>query len=548
MRFTPRPDQYQFIGDIHGAWNQGAKDVVGRADTGFGKTVCLGEMVEKHDGASCTIAHRQELVSQISMTLANYGVRHNVIAAEATIRAIAAEHVREFGTCFHSPSSPAAVASVDTLVRRDNPAWESQVTLTIPDEGHHVIRGNKWGRALDKFTNPNRRGFLPTATPERADGKGLGRHADGIADAMVEAPPMRWLIDNGHLTDYRIVCVQSDLDLLDSEVSASGDWSTAKLRKAAEKSQIVGDVVANYLRFARGMRHVTFATDVETAMQITAAYRVAGIRAECLTGKTHDHVRRQIIQRFERGEIDEIVAVDIISEGFDLPAIEAVSFARPTQSLAMYMQQFGRSLRTLEGKGRALILDHVGNVLRHGLPDRPRIWSLDRRDKRSTTISDAIPMRVCLACFEPFERKYMTCPHCGHYHEPEGRGSPAQVDGDLAEMSAELLERLRGAAQEAGASVEDERWRLQQTGLPSRFVMSHVKHHAAKLETLETLRTVMAAWGGIWHARGESDPEIQRRFFHSFGIDVLSAQALPRAEAAKLINHIIERNSRASTY
>lgn len=546
MKYTPRPDQFQFIGEIHEAWNQGAQNVLGRADTGFGKTVCLGYIVEQHPGASCVIAHRQELVGQLSMTLAKYGVRHNLIAADATVRAIAAAHVQELGASYYSPSARCAVASVDTLVRRDNlDAWAGQVTLWISDEGHHVVRGNKWSNAIDRFTNPAVKGLLPTATPERADGKGLGRHADGLADLMVQAPPMRWLIDNGHLTDYRVVCVESDLQLLDSEVSASGDWSTAKLRKAAEKSHIVGDVVANYLRFARGMRHVTFSTDVETAMAITAAYREAGVRAECLTGKTNDHLRRQMLRRFERGEIDEIVAVDIISEGFDLPAIEAVSFARPTQSLAMYMQQFGRALRTMEGKGSALILDHVGNVIRHGLPDRPREWTLNRRDKRSTAATDAIPMRVCLECYQPFERKYAECPHCGHYHEPQGRSLPEQVDGDLAEMSPELLAKLRGQVAENTHSVDDERWRLQRTGLPSRFIMSNVKKHDEKLQALGALRQAMAEWGGVWHARGEADREIQRRFFHTFGMDVLSAMALDRREAETLTARINERLIRA---
>lgn len=539
MKYALRPDQAEFIGNIHSAWNNGARDVVGVASTGFGKTVCLGHLIEQHPGASCVMAHRQELVSQISMTLAGYGVRHNVIAAENTIRAIAAAHVQEFGTCYHTPSARAAVASVDTLVKRSLPAWEAQVTLTIPDEGHHVIRGNKWGRALDKFTHPDRRGVLPTATPERADGKGLGRHADGIADAMVQAPPMRWLIDNGRLTDYRIVCPTTDLELLETEVSASGDWSTAKLRDAAKKSQITGDVVANYWRFAAGSQCVVFATDVETAQEITASFRASGVVAECLTGKTQDAVRRGIIKRFEARQVQVIVAVDIISEGFDLPAIETIIMARPTMSLALYMQQFGRALRLMAGKTHALIIDLVGNVVRHGLPDRPRVWTLDRREKRGkASADDAIPVRVCLACFEPFERKYRDCPHCGYYHEPESRGSPSMVDGDLAEMSPELLERLRAGVEQATGSVDDERWRLQRTGLPARMIMANVKQHAERLDTLAALRDAMAAWGGKWHAAGESDSMIQRRWYLTFGIDVLSAQALKRAEAAALLERV----------
>jgi DNA repair protein RadD len=537
MRITPRADQFQFIGDIYQAWNQGAQNVVGVAPTGFGKTVCLSQIVEGHPGASCLIAHRQELVGQISLMLGRYGVRHNLIAADPTRRAIAANHVAEFGQCFYTPSARCAVASIDTLVRAEGlESWANQVTLWITDEGHHLVRDNKWSKGVGLFTNPACKGLMPTATPERADGKGLGRHADGVADAMVHGPPMRWLIEQGFLTDYRIICVESDLQLLEQDISASGDWSPKVLKEASERSHIVGDVVATYLRWARGKLGITFATDVETAAAMTAAYRSNGVRAECLTGKTNDAIRRQMLKRFAARELDQIVAVDIVSEGFDLPAIEAVSFARPTNSLGLYMQQFGRALRPLPGKSEALILDHVGNVLRHLPPDRPRAWSLNRRDKRAKSAADGIPMRVCVQCFQPFESIHRTCPFCGHYEPPATRSSPAAVEGDLAEMSPEVLAALRG---EIPASVEDERWRLQQSGLPSKFVMAQVKHHAERLDTLAALRDAMGVWGGQQRAAGLSDSAMQRLFYHRFGIDVLTAQTLKRAEAQTLLDRIV---------
>lgn len=545
MKIQPRPDQFRFIGDIHQAWNQGARNVVGVAATGFGKTVCLAWVVEQHPGASCVIAHRQELVGQISLMLARYGVRHNIIAADATRRAIAAAHVAEFGACFYTPSARCAVASVDTLVRADNlEAWASQVTLWITDEGHHLVLDNKWHRATGLFTNPACHGLLPTATPERSDGKGLGRPelgGSGVADAMVEGPPMRWLIENGMLTPYRIICVESDLRMLEQDVGKSGDWSQQQLKKASEKSRIVGDVVATYLKWARGKRHITFTTDTETAAKMTAAYRAAGVRAECLTGKTHDHVRRDILKRFERGELEEIVAVDIISEGFDLPAIEACSFARPSMSLAVVWQQFGRTLRIMPGKTEALIIDHVGNVLNPaiGLPDRNRSWSLANRDKRGKGNSDAIPLRVCPECAQPYERFYRECPYCGYYPEPQGRSTPAMVDGDMAEMSPELVAKLRGDIEEADRTIDQERARLVGTGLHHVGVLSGVKHHAERLETQQALRHAMALWGGRQRAEGMNDSQMQRLFYHRFGVDVMTAQTFKRAEAQALLDRIV---------
>lgn len=543
MKIQPRPDQWQFINDIYQGWNQGAQHIVGVASTGFGKTVCLSQITEQNVGGTCIVAHRQELVSQISMMLARYGVRHNIIAAQATIRAIAAAHVAEFGQCFYTPSSLVGVASVDTLVRAEvDAAWLAQVTLVINDEGHHLVLGNKWHAALQRF--PKARGLQPTATPLRADGKGLGTPeigGSGIANCMVLGPPMRWLIDQGFLTPYRVICVESDLKLLESQVSASGDFSPQTLKDAAKKSRIVGDVVREYLRWARGKRHITFSTDTETAAAMTAAYRAAGVRAECLTGKTHDHLRRDIIRRFERGDLEEIVAVDIISEGFDLPAIEAVSFARPSMSLNVVWQQFGRALRTMPGKTEALIIDHVGNVINPaiGLPDRPRVWSLANRDSRNKKENDAIPMRVCVECYEPYERTYRDCPHCGHYPEPASRGSPEAVDGDLAEMSPDLLAKLRGELDAAALPIEWERARLAQSGLPHTLVMANVKRHAERLDVLGQLRDAMAIWGGRRHARGETDAMMQREFFLRFGVDVMTAQALKRAEAQALLDRLV---------
>ena len=545
MKITPRADQWQFIADVNQAWNQGAQNVVGRADTGFGKTVCLGQLVEQNQGAACVMAHRQELVGQISLMLARYGIRHNLIAADATVRQIAAAHVAEVGACYYQPGAPVAVAGVDTLVRREvPPQWAAQVSLVVPDEAHHVVRGNKWADAMALF--PTARGFLPTATPARADGKGLGRHADGLADAMVQAPPMRWLIDQGFLTDYRIICRDSDLSMVGEEVSASGDWSPAKLKNAAAKSRIVGDLVTNYLQFARGLLNIAFTTDTETAAKTALAYRAAGVRAECLTGKTHDHLRRDMLRRFAKRELDVIVAVDIVSEGFDLPAIECVQFARPTESLGLYMQQFGRALRPLPGKGRALIIDHVGNVLRHFPPDRPRVWTLDRREGRGIArkADDAIPYRVCVACFEPYEAIYRECPHCGYYAAPASRSGPKHVDGDLGEMDPATLAALRGQIAFANRTMDEERDRLTATGLHHAGVMGNVAGHANTLAARAGLRAVMADWGGLWHARGEPDSVIQRRFFHAFGIDVGTAQTLPRRETDTLAERI--RNALAS--
>lgn len=510
-----------------------------RLDTGGGKTVTLSDITREHGGCVCIIAHRQELVGQLSLTIARYGIRHNLVAAEKTRRAIAKSHVEELGYSLYDPGARVVVASVDTLVRAElDPAWLASVTLWVVDEGHHLVLDNKWHTAISMFTHPACRGLLPSATPRRADGKGLGRGQGGVADAMVEGPPMRWLIDNGYLTDYRIIVPASDLQVLE-EAGASGDWSTKQLREAAERSHIVGDVVTQYLRYGAGKLGITFATDVKTAGEMTAAYRMAGVRAELLTGKTDDYLRRSILKRFAAREVDQIVAVDIISEGFDLPAIEVASMARPTQSLALYMQQFGRTLRPLPGKDKAIIIDHAANVIRHnGPPDTPRLWSLNRRERASKGESGAIPIKVCTACFEPFRAIVRACPHCGHYTPPQSRETPAAVAGDMAELEPAVLAALIAAKAEVDMSHADKLAELSKRGVRDLFARGQLNHHDARQEAQTHLRAAMAGFGGRCLAAGMDDTAMQRAFFYRFGVDVITAQTLRPAEALELAGRI----------
>jgi len=535
-----RPYQAKLGADVRQAWAQGAQNVVMRLDTGGGKTVILSDILNDDPGAAkAVIAHRQELVGQLSLAIARNGVRHDLIAPDDVKRDIARLHIQELGRSYFAPGAPTRVAGVDTLVNRKDElkGWASGVMRAVVDEGHHVVRDNKWHTAMATFTHPACKGLFPTATPKRADGKGLGRNADGLADVMVQGPPMRWLIDQGFLTDYRMFCVESDMQLLESDIGASGDWGTAKLRAAARASHIVGDVVERYLEFAPGLLGVTFCPDIETAGEIQAQYIVRGVPAGLLTGKTKGSVRRHTLRRFEQRELMQLVVVDIVSEGFDMPAIEVASMARKTASLATFMQQFGRTLRPMPGKGAARIIDHVGNFLRHGPPDRPRPWTLDRVEKRGGG-GGGIPLRICLpwaaddgtlhvGCYQPYERLHKACPYCKcPAAPPEGRASPAMVEGDLSELDPAVLAKLRGEVGVMDMPNEQFRAHLAARNVPAIGQMAQVKLHHAKQLAQVDLRNAMDLWAGQRHAAGRSDAEIQREFWHTFGVDVLSAMAL----------------------
>lgn len=515
-------------------WSAGAKNVLVVSPTGSGKTVMFGHALAREPGASVAIAHRQELVSQISMSLARYGLRHRIIGPDSVARNCVSLHVAELGRHFIDPGARCAVAGVQTLIRRDpgSDPWFRQVQLLVQDEAHHVLADNSWGKGCAMF--PNARGLFVTATPGRADGKGLGRKSDGLVDVMVVGPGMRDLINRKYLTDYRIFAPRTtDLDLSNVPTSASGDFSPVPLRKAVHKSHIVGDVVAHYKRLAMGKLGVTFAVDVESAGELVRAYREAGVPAELVTAETPDLLRAQILRRFRNREILQLVNVDLFGEGFDLPAIEVVSMARPTQSFALYVQQFGRALRLLAGKEWAIILDHVGNVKRHGLPDAPRKHSLERREKRSGSNgpSDTIPMTVCLGCTAAYEAFHRACPYCAAVRVPVGRSSPQQVDGVLEEMDPVVLARKRGEVAAKDAAVAERH--------PDARIRGH--HHKLAGERNQAqakLRARMMLWGGMKSAEGHTDAEGQALFFFRYGMSIVDAWLLDTAEAQRLTGYL----------
>lgn len=526
---TLRPYQSKLVADIHRAWNQGASNVLAVLPTGGGKTRTFAHIVGDWREPSVAIAHRNELVSQISLAYAATGIRHRIIAARDTVREIVNQHIIETGHSYYDPSANAAVAGVDTLIRRDANAdpWFRRVTLWAQDEAHHLLAENKWGTAAKMF--PNARGLGVTATPLRADGKGLGRHADGLMDAMVEGPGMRDLIRMGYLSDYRIFAPPSDLDLSDVPLGADGDFSLPKARAAHRKSHLVGDIVESYLRIAPGKLGVTFTWDVESATETAQRYRDAGVPSEVVSAKTPLATRAAILRRFRARDILQLVNVDLFGEGFDLPAIEVVSMGRASASFGLVCQQFGRALRPLEGKREAIIIDHVSNLIRHaetrGLPDSRQIWSLDRRGKRSSGKSDAIPIRACPACTQVYERFNKTCPHCGYYPEPASRSGPEHVDGDLTELDAETLARLR---READPPL------LIPRGASPIVEASVKKNHRLRQAAQASLREAISWWAGARRDAGATDSRIYREFYHRFGVDIATAQTLSRGDTEML--------------
>lgn len=515
------------------SFNAGAGNVLGVLPTGGGKSVIVSERtLRRHLLGSVQFigAHRVELTGQMSMHVARRGIKHRIIAPKAVVNAIVAEHRDEFnGHSFVNPSSNCSVGSVDTLLARSDElaAWARQVDHWTMDEAHHLLRLNKWGRSVALF--PNARGEGWTATPQRADGMGLGSHADGIFDDMVVGPDMRHLINIGALTDYEIAIPESDFQIDDADLAPSGDWSTARMRDASKKSHIVGDVVKEYVARAYGKRFICFATDVETASEIAQRFTDIGIPVAAVSAKTPSDLRREYIKRFRAGALWGLINVDLFGEGFDVPAVEVVIMARPTASLAVYLQQFGRALRTMFGKLYGLVIDHVSNWKRHGFPDKSHYWTLDRQDRRAKRERDPeeIELTACRNCSRPYERFHACCPHCGAIPplpDPASR-TLQQVDGDLF-----LIDRDRAAMMRKATELESPAAAKQRVGadmgdmIGTAALNRSIEKHAAQ----QRLSGAIAQWAGIQRAKGRPDDQSYRRFYITTGIDVLSALSAER--------------------
>jgi DNA repair protein RadD len=541
-----RPFQELFESNIYDAWTR-ARAVLGVLPTGGGKTVVFSSIIHDHVGASAAVVHRKEIIRQISVSLAKLGVKHRIVGAEKMVRGIRRRHLREFGKSFVDPHAACGVVSVQTLTSRGAAKdtalqrWVGQVTLAVFDEGHHYVRQGQWGRAVDAFARAKL--LFVTATPTRADGKGLGVHADGFVEEMVVGPSTAWLTRQGYLTPFRYFCPESDFTMDEDEVGANGDFTHQGMRKKAVQSHIVGDVVDHYVRFTPGLQCIVFAPDVATADDMAEAFRKRSITAVALSGETDSELRDRELDKFEAKQTQVLVNVDLFDEGFDVPAVEVVLMARPTASLAKYLQMVGRALRILDGKEYAYIIDPVRNWERHQMPDWPRTWTLDARPKGvRRSLSDLEKQVICLGCSQPYPGYLLACPHqlvpeCLHPPEPPGRSLPEEVAGDLAELDQEALAGL--FAQVAAANLTDEEY-------DADLIARHVPHigrgaarrrNRAERQRRAVLRELVGWWVGMQPA-GRDLREVHKRFYSRFGIDIVLAFALDVAGTDALINAI----------
>lgn len=445
MPVSLRPYQHQLLEDIRSQMRLGHRRILAVMPTGSGKGTTIAFMVSeaaRRGHRVLILAHRAELIADLSQRIHGLGINHGILASGYR------EDLRD----------PVQVGSVQTVVRRLGRI--PPPSMVIQDEAHHLVAGNMWGRIIETWPTA----FLigKTATPQRLSGEGLGMGHGGFFTTMVMGPDAAWLTDEGFLVPARIFAPPG-IDL-----SGIRRFDTAKGRHDSDsilrQGQAMGDAVSHYRRTIEDHHNgtaIAFCCSVDHADALAEAFRSDGIAAARLDGSMDRGERRRLINDLGAGVLKVLTSCDIISEGTDIPSVTGAILLRPTDSLGLHLQQVGRVLRPCPGKTHAIINDHVGNSLRHGLPTDPREWSLEGRPKRKRAASDALPVRVCPKCFSTLPSTVPICTECGHVFEA-ARRELTVVDGNLQELTPQqLAQQRRRAIGQARTREELEALRLE---------------------------------------------------------------------------------------
>lgn len=377
------------------------------------------------------LTHREELLYQVSETLDSFDTAHGSISADSHY---------DNGYLTH-------VASVMTLARRLQRV--AVPDTVICDEAHHCIEGSSWGKVISYWrkANPNLTVIGVTATPERLGGEGLR----GMFDTMVLGPTVKELIALGALCNYRMFAPAGPVDTSKMH-TRGGDFVKAELEAIMANGAIVGNAITHYTKHCNGAPAAAFCVSRQHALDTAERFRSAGYRAVNIDGSMSKEIRRSLIADVRRGALNVVTSCDLLGEGLDVPGLHAAILLRPTQSLALYLQQIGRVLRPADNKPYATILDHVGNSSRHGLPDDDRAWSLDGRPKKDREKSSQ-QSKSCKKCFAANTPSAIKCRECGVPFEVAGR-KIEEVEGELAEIEVARAKRKAAREQSSAKDLE----------------------------------------------------------------------------------------------
>ena len=412
---TPRPYQKQLI--------DGARELLRKfkyifimLPTGGGKTIIFSLMTAgafKRKYRVWIIVPRNELLKQASNHLWKYKVPHGIINAKSN----------------ESRAYLVHLVSKSTLTRR----WEkikNWPELIIIDEGH---LNYKFQIDLKKRIPEKTRIIGFSATPERLSGEGLS----DIYDDIIYGPSIRELVELEFLT--KIKYFSPPLLGLDDLHKKGADVDADELAKLFKKRAVYGKAINHYKQHGqengRNKAAMVFCRSVAASEETAGQFRDAGFKFESIDGKMSHGKREAILKGLEKGEIDGICSCELTIYGIDIPRIEVIIMLRPTFSRTYFMQMIGRGLRPYHGKEFCTILDHVGNLQRHGHPLQDYDWAFHGREKNKKKIGVSIAtLKLCPQCFLYYEGD--TCPNCGAGRDVRKQPKMEEIDGRLVEITS----------------------------------------------------------------------------------------------------------------
>jgi len=551
MAIVLREHQLNAVTQILSSWfSMCGGNVLSVLPTGAGKTILKAEMArrettENDNGVVVIFAHRDMLLSQISDALCMFKLKHSFITSVKTRKSITDMHLVKYGQSFDEPSARIIVCSVDKFRQTDTTYLNDIVTLWMLDEAHHLLVDGKWDACINRF--PNARGLGVTATPIRADKKGLGRDYHGMFDDLVVGATMHELIQKSMLSPYEVYTIPTYIDMSEVNVTGGGDFNNTKLGKATDKASVTGDVMKNYQRIAGGKQGICFAVNIEHSKHLAAAFNAAGVTAISLSSKDDPTYRIKKIDEFKRGLITILCNCDLFAEGLDIPAVEVVIMVRKTLSYSLFKQAFGRMLRMFEGKTHGILIDHVGNVdfMMHKYhleyPHDDPTWTLsDYKTFQPNDDGKQSKARTCPECYRkyiPEKVSKVVCPSCDHVETVDEQIDALKklqaIDCDLVPMTVDFIDRL--VAERKKNDMPVAQMPIAYTG-DSIARSSAMKNQATRQVAQEEFRGLYDIYCMALWSTGKYDIEAcQQQFEIEYGVNMLKAQILSAGETNKLI-------------
>ena len=407
-----RDYQMQALAETWQHYRDGKKSVLIQLATGAGKTKTAVEGCRRLAAAGKRvwwITHRRELIRQTSKAFRDAGVYHGIIANGTT----------------PNPRCNVQVASIGTIRNRVDKLQPPDIIVW--DETRH-LKARTWRDLFLKF--PNARHLGLDATPRVKSG-GLGE----FYEVCVYGPSIGYLMDQGYLCRYRLFTPPSPD--LSGVHHVAGEFNRGELADVMDKPKVIGDTVDEWEKHAKGRKTLGFAVSVEASKHLAAEFQRRGYNFIHIDGDTPSDERDAGIKAFEHGDVMGIFNVGLFTEGTDLRGVRCIIDRRPTESLPLYLQMYGRGLRADDEP--CVFLCMSGNFQRHGYVDDDREWSLES-DEKTRKPPDISNSRECPRCYARFKSSLSACPECRHEFPVQSR-TVAEEAGELVEV--DLSDRPR---------------------------------------------------------------------------------------------------------